>query len=712
MLAGDALRGVRVIDLSSGMAGGLAAMELADFGADVLRIGTPPAGDDPGAMVWHRGKSFLGEASDVEVAALLADADVCVVSDPPSRLAGSPWAAAAACTANPRLVHVATPPFLSGEAPWASGVGSDELLAAWAGTSLRQASVEDVPVESIYPHLTTVQGIWAAACAVAALVERERSGLGQAVVVGGLHGALVASGAAFNFDPAAPEPAPGRPRPGGSGGAVPFYRTYRCGDGQWLFLAALTPRFTELAFRVLGLTGLLEDERLGGKGRAAILLPEHSGWAIETIAAVFATRPRDEWLAALAEAGCPAGPLLERDDWLDHPQLAAIGMVHETVDGVVMPANPIHLDPPRASTSELSTLGGWKLRNGRDGEGPLAGLRVLDLGAIIAGPFGASLLGELGADVIKVEPPSGDSFRGPGFAAYNKGQRGIVLDLQREEGRAAFLRLVETADVVVDNYRPGVLGRLRLRYDDLVEVNPAIVTLSVTGFGEGGPLGNEPGFDPVLQAMSGMMTAQGGDADPVFFTVAVNDVTTAASSALAVCVALFDRARTGNGRRIWTSLAGTSALLQAAALVRYPGRPTAARGGPDFPGPSDDDRYHRAADGWVRVRGRVADARWATRSRRELVAELTEAGIDAAPACAPKELVEVLVAEDALQRDTRPGREGWWTVGRHARFSRTERNDTLVAPSLGEHTREVLSEAGFTDGDIEALLTSGAAAAR
>ena len=92
--------------------------------------------------------------------------------------------------------------------------------------------------------------------------------------------------------------------------------------------------------------------------------------------------------------------------------------------------------------------------------GPLEGIRVLDLGAIIAGPFSASLLADLGADVIKVEPLTGDSFRGPGFAAYNKGQRGIALDLRHPDGKAAFLDLVRTADVVIDNYRPGVLHRL------------------------------------------------------------------------------------------------------------------------------------------------------------------------------------------------------------------------------------------------------------
>ncbi len=681
----DVLGGLLVVDATAtgAVAGPLSARLLADFGADVVRV-------QPGAAVFDRGKRSLGEESLPE---LLARADLVVVDDSielPDAAGG-------------RVVQVSVLPYLDGPAPWAGGGEDDPLLAARAGTALRQASVEDVPVESIYPHLSTVQGLWAAACAVAALVERSSSGLGQRVVVGGLHAALVASAAAFNFDGAADPPARGGRGPGGSGGAVPFYRTYQCGDGEWLFLAALTPRFTELAFGALGLTDLMSDERLGGRGRAAMLTPEHSGWVIDTIASVFRTRARDEWLSALHDAGCPAGPLLDRDDWLDHPQLAAIGMRDESADGV-FPGTPIRFVRGSGGAAARTTH-----RSGS--AGPLDGVRVLDLGAIIAGPFGASLLGELGADVIKVEPPAGDSFRGPGFAAYNKGQRGIVLDLQRPEGRDAFLRLVRDADVVLDNYRPGVLGRLRLQHSDLLEVNPSIISLSVTGFGEGGPLGGEPGFDPVLQAMSGMMRAQGGDGDPVFFTVPVNDVAAASASALAVCLALFHRSRTGESLRAWTSLAGMSALLQSEALARYDGRPVALRGSTDHPGPAEDDRYHRVADGWVRVRGRAFDPAWSSMSRAELVGKLAASGVAAAPALSARELIDELVAADALHADPRAGRETWWTPGRHARFSRTERTGTLVSPSLGEHTREVLAEAGFTESEVESLLSSGAAKA-
>jgi crotonobetainyl-CoA:carnitine CoA-transferase CaiB-like acyl-CoA transferase len=695
------LDGIVVVDSSAGTAGPLAAWLLAGHGAEVWRT-VPVDASDPAARVWAQGKHD-GTGADV-VAALLARADVHVLDV---------LDAEAAAPASERLVQLLTPPFLGTGTPWAGGAESDPLLAATVGTSLRQASVEDVPVESINRHLVTVQGVWAAACAVAALVERESSGLGQRVTVGGLHGAMVAAAAALTFDGAAPAEAPGR-RPGGSGGPIPFYRTYRCGDGEWLFLAALTPRFTAAAFEVLGVSHLLEDP-----GRAALLTAGPAAAAIDEIAGVFATRPRDEWLGLLKTAGCPAGPLLDRDDWLDHPQLAAIGLRVEA-DGMVLPGNPVvatvaadtpavtaehRTSAPGAPATSRHVSGASSSGGANRGHGVLAGVRVLDLGAIIAGPFGASLLAELGADVIKVEPLAGDSFRGPGFAAYNKGQRGIALDLQHPDGRQAFLDLAADADLVVDNYRPGVLGRLGLRHADLLEVNPSISTLSVTGFGEGGPLGDEPGFDPVLQAMSGMMRAQGGDGDPVFFTVPVNDVTAAASGALAGAMAILHQRRTGAGTRTWTSLAGMSALLQTAELVRYADRPPAPLGGTDHPGPADDDRYHRVADGWVRVRGRTADPAWATMTRADVVDALTAAGVPAAPAQRPVDLVDLGI----LHRDPRPKRETWWTAGRHARFSRTERADTLVSPSLGEHTRDVLAESGFDEDRIADLLARGIA---
>jgi crotonobetainyl-CoA:carnitine CoA-transferase CaiB-like acyl-CoA transferase len=157
-----------------------------------------------------------------------------------------------------------------------------------------------------------------------------------------------------------------------------------------------------------------------------------------------------------------------------------------------------------------------------------------------------------------VEAPAGDAFRETGFV-YNRGMRGLAIDLSRPAGQQAFHKVVQTADAVIDNSRRGVPQRLRFDYATLAEVNPKIVTLSIAGFGERGPFAHKPAFDPVLQAMSGMMSAQGGDSDPGFFTIPVNDVAAAVTTVLAVCLGLYHRNQSGDGQRTWTSLVDTRA---------------------------------------------------------------------------------------------------------------------------------------------------------
>jgi len=774
-------------------------MFLADFGADVVRVESPagPAGpggrSDPGMAAWDRGKRSVAATgpgpavSSPEAAALGRQADAVLLDGPSDALAGTAFDLDQARATPPASVLVHLGPFTE-EAPWAGGANSEALAWAASGLGMRQASYDGGPVEMIVACLSVIQGAWAAAVAVAALRERLASGQGQVVSVAGVHAAGVAGAAAFTFDASAPEPVRTGPRIGGPGGPVPFYRPYRCADGEWLFLAALTPHFSQRAFGVLGMAGLTDDPRLGGGGRAAILRPENAGWVIEEMAAVFAEKPRQDWLDALADAGCPAGPLLSREDWLDHPQIAAIGMRAELEDPqrgrVIMPGLALNLTASPARVAGPAPAAGscpadvWPERPGGPSDtaghppagpggtsdtaghpppgpgGPLRGVRVVDLGAIIAGPFAGSLLGELGAEVVKVEPPAGDSFRGPGFAAYNKGQRGVSLDLRQPAGRDALLRLVRGADVVIDNYRPGVLGRLGLSHDDLATVNPDIITLTITGFGTTGPLGAEAGFDPVLQAMSGMMTAQGGDSEPVFLTVPVNDVTAAAVSALGACLALLHRRRGGPGQHVWTSLAAMSALLQTPDLVRYPGRPAPRRGGRDYRGPADPgqagpaspgaetgaspdhradrdggvDRFYPTADGWIRIQSPLSiptlvevlgggDAPLtqilAGRSSGGVLATLEAAGIPAVGVPTPRDMStdDELAAFGLLRPDPRPDRANWWTAHRLARLSRTETGPTLVAPSLGQHTREVLATAGFSESETAALIESGTAVA-
>ena len=678
----EALAGQRVLDLSVGRAGPLAAMFLGDAGAEVTRV-------DDGDFIWSRGKR-IGDLSPDE-------ADVIVVSGPD---------AGDFDEGNPSAVVLHLPP--SHRMRWAGDRESEGLVCASMGISRRQSSFDGGPIDSIVPIATMLQGIWGAACAVAALVERERSGMGQLVTVSGEHGAMVASAGALTFRHADVVAPPAR-RGGSPGGSVPFYRTYRCADGEWLFFGALIPNFTRIGFEVLGISDLFDDPRLEGRGRAAMLSPDHAPWVTETIAERFATAPRDEWVAKLRAAGCPVGAILDRDDWLDHPQVDAIGMHERVGEDAHRPGVAFDIEPaPDAAPPPQRTSGT---------EGPLEGVRVLDLGAIIAGPFSASLLGELGADVIKVEPLSGDSFRGPGFAAYNKGQRSIALDLRHDDGRVVFDDLVRTADVVIDNYRPGVLSRLGIDHDSLRRINPGVISASITGFGDRGPYGGDAGFDPVLQAMSGMMKSQGGDSDPVFYTVPVNDVAASAVIAFGCAVALFDRARTGRANRVATSLTAMSVLLQTETLARYEGRPAARIGSRDHLGSSALDRFYEASDGWVRVDTDDLDddiTGW-VRSRRcdDAVRELNAAGIAAAPARTIADIASDAGMYDAeiLQRDARTDREGS-TAGRHAFFSRTMRSGMLISPALGEHTRELLAELGYDELRIEELVSSPGVGAR
>ena len=520
-------------------------------------------------------------------------------------------AALLAEASGPRLIVLRMPPYLGpGDAPWAGGGESAELLSAALGISMRQSSFADGPVDPVYPHLLYEQGLWAAACAVAALVERERSGLGQEVTVSGAHGALVAGSATFLVDPGAAA-AP----PAGPGGPSPCYTRYQCADGEWLFLGALTAKFQHPALGALGLAEIIADPRVGGQ-LDRLLGPDNRGWVRDRMAAAFRTRSRGEWLKTLEAAGVPAGPLLSREEWLDHPQLRETGMRVQAADpdrgAVVMPGIPLiltrdarrhpggragrraarrgaarlaraHRGPGRHSAGRHSAGQGRRPADASPA-GPLRGIRVLDLGTILAGPFAGSLLAELGADVIKVEPPAGDPFRAVGFI-YNRGMRSIAIDLQAQAGQAVFRDLVRSADVVIDNYRPGVLQRLGIDYDALRAVNPRIISLSITGFGEGGPLAAQPGFDPILQGMSGMMTAQGGDSEPVFLTVAVNDVTAGAMSVLGTGLALYRRAVGQDGQRVWTSLDRLSAFMQSGELTRFDGRPAPRAGGADFRGP-------------------------------------------------------------------------------------------------------------------------------
>jgi crotonobetainyl-CoA:carnitine CoA-transferase CaiB-like acyl-CoA transferase len=218
-----------------------------------------------------------------------------------------------------------------------------------------------------------------------------------------------------------------------------------------------------------------------------------------------------------------------------------------------------------------------------NGRGPLAGVRVLDLSAYIAGPYGCTLLADQGADVLKIEPPAGDNLRhypstlpdeSRAFIGVNRSKRGITLDLKQPADREVLLRLVKQADVLVHNFRPGVPERLGIAYEQLQPLNDRLVYCAVTGFGETGPLKDKAGYDQVLQTYSGMCDEQGQrGGPPEILYGSVVDYFAASMVASGIASALYEREKSGRGQQVGVSLLRSALTMQSARLVWAEGEP-------------------------------------------------------------------------------------------------------------------------------------------
>ncbi len=759
-----AFEGLRVLDFSQGISGPMAAMLIGDFGAEVLKI-EGPAGDrmaaHPGYLCWNRNKRrlqldlarFEGLRSARE---LLRTADVAIFDSSPGELERLGLDAATVLAANPSLVHAWLPPYgTSGR--WSQLPPDAMLLSAISAVAAQQMSYEDRPVSLETPQLSYSQAMDAAGAIGSALVNRARTGRGEAVIVSGLNAvAAVTSGTQTRFGEVM-TPA----RRGARGGLV-NYRLYQCSDGKWLFLGTLTPAFFFKAIDVMGLMDLIMLEGVDGE-YTKLLLPPNDQIAIEWLDRRFADLPRAEWLEMFRSADVPSGPVGDRESWFRSETIDAnqmrLEMQHPKLGRVEMPGVPL----------KLSATPGAALRLMEDttleqlaphapllpsypaeplGQGPLAGVRILDLGAFIAGTFAPTILASYGADVVKVEPLDGDPFRIAGlqFVGHNRGKRGLAIDLKTEDGKQAFFDLVRVSDVVLDNYRVGVRERLGIDYEALRGVNPRIISCSVTGYGPHGPLAADPGFDPLLQARSGMMAAQGGDGEPVFYTVAVNDSASAMMAAFGIVAALHARERTGLGQDVVTCLANQSILCQSGELTWYEGRPANPPGARDRLGSSAVQRFYECSDGWIAVACNTADQfpqlcvalghpEWAGRiiaeravaepaegtlatqigevlrgmAREEVLDRLLARSVPAAPALRPIEWFSDPFAAENHCFDTYDHPQFGPVSGPHAfaRFTEAGGEFTRRAPVLGEHSAEVLRDFGFASVRVDDLIARG-----
>ena len=392
-------------------------------------------------------------------------------------------------------------------------------------------------------------------------------------------------------------------------------------------------------------------------------------------------------------------------------------------------------------------------------KGPLSGIRILDLSAVVMGPYATQILGDLGADVIKVEPPSGDNLRAvgpmrnPGMGALylhlNRNKRSVVLDLKTAAGREACLRLAQTSDVLLYNTRPQAMARLGLDYESVAAANPAIVYVGAYGFGNGGPYAGRPAYDDLIQGMTALPSLyqrNSGDV-PRYAPLTLADRAVGMQVAIAILAGVVDARASGQGQSIEVPMFEAMAQLvlgdhlggrtfnresgetgYARLLVEHR-RPYATSDGhisaliyndkhwtrffeligrPDL---KSDPRFadHTARSNNIDAAYRLVSEVIATQPSAYWLERLAEADIPVAPLYSVEDLLEDphIRAVEAVKKLEHPTEGTIHSPAPVGSYSRTPLDITRHAPTLGEHTAEVLAEAGYAESDIKALVERG-----
>lgn len=388
--------------------------------------------------------------------------------------------------------------------------------------------------------------------------------------------------------------------------------------------------------------------------------------------------------------------------------------------------------------------------------GPLAGIRVLDLTAMVSGPVATMMLADQGADVIKIESPGGDLMRGFGtivegvsgsFLSCNRNKRSLCVDLKSKEGLEIVRKLIPTADVLVQNFRPGAIERMGLGEAEARKLRADIIFVSISGFGDTGPYAHQRVYDPVIQALCGMSDTQADrhpEYRPRMVRVIVPDKTTAVTAAQAITAALFSRERTGEGQHVRLAMLDVMIAYmwpESMGSLSFVGRESDPAGGQMGP-----DLVYRTRDGFITA-GAVSNAEWqgmckafgredlladprfatvTTRSKhtaerrtaiseellkwdsKEILVKLDANGVPCAPILRRTDLLadEQVRVNRVIEEFEHP------TAGKvrqprpAARFDLTPAQIRTLAPSLGEHNAEILAELGYAAPDIDRLTAS------
>ena len=658
------LSATKVLDLSWGVSGPLAAMLLADHGADVTRIERPggdPFGDFSGYRTWNRGKRSavldLKDRTDLErFGALAREADVLIESFSPGTADRLGIGYDIMAAANPGLVYCSITGY-GADSPDAGRPGVDALVAARTG---HQWEVRGVPGSTVsrlsgspgpLPGVEIPEGCWvgpdrpgplfsgvpwvslatfyiAVVGINAALRARGLTGRGQHVQASLLHGVLATTVAGWQKVD--------RPDSSGYQSWVVDPRApkgfFRAADGRWLHHWVPLPGFIIDAaangMRPDGLTGPRQAAlRIGSKAEDMVVLHAFEDQMREAVAGYNSA----QWTELAAEVGVPVQTVRSPEEALLDPLLLADGCVVEVDDPEVGPIRQVgrvvelsrhpaprpepaprrgqHTDAVRSEADALLRSVPTSPAPGVSSKplsSPLEGVTVIDLGLAVAGPFGTQVLAQLGARVIKVNSPNDETwFRNHIAMTCNRDKDSILLDLKDPEGLAVLHRLVESADVVQHNMRYEAAERLGVDYESLRRLNPALIYCHTLGH-EQGPRQKSPGNDQTGAALAGTTWLDGGLDDggrPVWSCTSLGDTGNGFLSALGIIQALYDRDRSGEGQFVRTSILYAQLLNASTAWVSPDGATTGARPRPDAQlyGWGPLYRLYAASDGWVCV---------------------------------------------------------------------------------------------------------------
>ncbi|MBU2533046.1 MAG: CoA transferase [Alphaproteobacteria bacterium] len=758
-----ALDGITVLDLTTGRAGALATMFLCDHGARVLRLATGEGiRRSDGFRIWDRGKTVIDcDAGDEHVVAqLTVGADV-LIEDLAPTARPSHLAFEALAALNPRLVVCSLTAY-GNQGPLAGEPPVDDLVLARLGVLAGLPGFRDGPIHAAHPLPSVGAGLLAALGIAAALFAREATGAGRFVETSLVSGALLYHPKVIgeNLQPNVFQTNPF--------GSAPFYSVYECADGEWLQLGCVHPGFIARAAELMGIADVLADP-VYGRGQAP-RTGEADTHLRELVRDVMITRSSTQWAAAFEAGDIPFARAQTNKDALVDPQVAhnamlialddpEVGRIEQMGSPIKMSATPSAVRGPRPADAFAPADEVAGVKSAADGarrlatastDLPLAGVRVLEITNLIAGPIAGRLLADIGADVIKLEPPAGDISRPIGrtyFYSINYAKRSIAVDTASPDGKAVVRRIAQSCDVLLANLRPGATARMGIGH----EADPDLVEAQISGYGLTGPYAHRPGIDPLAQALIGLERAQGGTGNPPSFTsqLAPTDFTTGTMAALGTVLALFARRRgKARGQRVAVNLLDGGIVLSSEWFARYAGQPARPLADQGQHGPTPFHRLYACRDGYVYVAadteaeqsafiallglqpspvtaasgdvhpndspfGKAAAAALAELDCGTALARLASAQIPAAPALAPES--EIFFDDPHTHFNAwsvtrnHPTAGALTAVCNYIKFGAASSPDRPILPTplLGEHADAVLCEAGFDDAEIAGLRADG-----